>query len=114
MNAQNPFAHLDCCEAPKLVLVKILLDESHNDEMLMQCERCRQFWIKRFYERVDFVGGNDEITVWYSPVSDDEAQQIQQAQGRPDFSFLSERRSFMEDKDGIRVVAGQPTEPGLP
>jgi hypothetical protein len=113
MSSENPVDNLDCCETPALVSVMTVHESSHNEEALMQCRRCGRFWFYRFYEHVYYDGRDDEITTWYSPITDDEAKQIQQADGRPDLAFLSSRRSYIRDKYGFRKSMGQPTEPSV-
>src|SRR5687768_7551684 len=103
--------YLDCCQTPKLALVRTISDTSHHSEDLKRCSSCGGFWFYRFYERVDFSGGDDTITVWYSPVTQQEASQIMQTEGRPDLRFLSNRPSLIQDERGVRRTGGQPDKP---
>lgn len=103
--------YLDCCRTPTLVNVAVIHESSHNDEILRQCRRCGSYWFFRLYEHVSFGDGGDEITVWYSPVTEEEAQRIKQADRRPDLSFLNERRAFVKDDRGVRATTGQPLGP---
>jgi hypothetical protein len=102
---------LDCCTDPGLNLVKTIYESSHNDECLHQCQNCGGYWFYRFYEYVNFSGGNDEITLWYSPITTDEAQIIIGSEQRPDLSFLRNRPSFVKDDRGIHRTEGQPEKP---
>jgi hypothetical protein len=54
---------------------------------------------------------DDDLTVWYSPLTEEEALAILKSQERPDLSFLSSRPSFMEDAQGVTRVKGQPADP---
>jgi hypothetical protein len=103
--------YLDCCETPTLENVVILYESSHNDEILRQCKRCGNYWFFRFYEYISFDRGEDYITVWYSAVTEEEAQRIKQTEGRPDLTFLKRRRTFVKDDQGVRLTIGQPIEP---
>lgn len=106
---QEPF--LDCCSSAELETVKILLESSHADEIVRRCSACATFWFYRFHEHVDFSGGDDEITIWYTQLTQEEAQRILGATGRPDLSFLTGKPSFVKDDQGVRRVGGQPTQP---
>ncbi len=50
----------------------------------------------------------DEQTTWYFPITEEKAQHILVAEGRPNLKFLLSRPSFIEDANGIRRVSGQP------
>lgn len=60
---------------------------------------------------MNFSGGDDEITIWYTQLTEEEAQRILDATDRPDLSFLSTKPSFVKDDQGVRRVVGQPTYP---
>jgi hypothetical protein len=101
---------LDCCDNPKLQFVKTIHEASHDDESLHQCQNCRGYWFYRFSEYVSFHG-DDDITVWYSPITADEARMIIESEVRPDLSFLTNRASFMIDDNVVKRTAGQPDRP---
>lgn len=101
---------LDCCVNPKLKLVKIVHESGHDDESLHQCQSCGGYWFYRFAEYVSFHG-DDDITVWYSPVTPEEAKTIIESTDRPDLSFLLNRPGFMKDDNGVTRTAGQPDRP---
>jgi len=103
--------YLDCCPQPGVVTVKQLYDSYHDMEALCQCQRCSAYWFYRFHEYVDFVGGNDDITVWYTRLTPEEGKQILDAEERPDLAFLSGKPSFMESDGQVQRVQGQPTHP---
>ena len=107
------WSFLDCCANPRLHLVKTIYESSHDDESLSQCQNCEGYWFYRFSEYVNFDGGDDDITVWYSPITADEAQIIIGSEGRPDLSFLRNRPSFVKDDRGIHRTGGQPDKPRL-
>ena len=107
----KPEEFLDCCKHPILKDVLTIVDTTHESEVLMQCQNCESWWFYRFHEYVSFERPEDDITQWYSGVTQDEAEAILQAQGRPDLSFLSKRESFMIDDQGVQKVEGQPTYP---
>jgi hypothetical protein len=102
--------YLDCCSDPDLESVKVILDTNRESEGLVRCKTCGAYWFHRFLEIMKFDGPDDQ-TVWYSPVTEDEARHILDAEGRPDLRFLLTRSSFRVDDQGIRRVSGQPDEP---
>jgi len=103
-------SYLDCCSNPKLEGVKVLLETNRESESLCQCKTCGAYWYHRFLDIIKFDGPDDQ-TVWYSPVTEEEAQHILHAEGRPDLKFLLTRPSFEKDNQGIRRVSGQPDKP---
>ena len=103
--------HVDCCQQPKLDTVKSLYQGRHDCEALRQCQHCGAFWFYRYHEYVTFVSDDDDWTVWYSMLTDEDAKQIQEAQERPDLGFLAQRPGVMIDKEGVRKVSGQPSDP---
>jgi hypothetical protein len=106
----NPEEFLDCCDSAKLEDRLTLVDTTHESEVLRQCTGCGSWWFYRFHEYVSF-DGPDDITQWYSVLTQGDAASIMRAEGRPDLSFLAERRSFMIDNRGVQKVEGQPTYP---
>ncbi len=103
--------YLNCCASPSLATVRALYESCHDDELLRRCTGCGAYWFYRFHEDISFSGGEDRITVWYSPLTPDEAERIRQPGGRPDLAFLLGRPSLVSDEHGVRWVAGQPDEP---
>ncbi|TFF98721.1 MAG: hypothetical protein EU547_00590 [Promethearchaeota archaeon] len=102
--------YLDCCDKPSLYTVKVIYESNHDLESLRICRNCGAYWFYRFHEYVSFYG-DDDITVWYSPLTKDEAERIENAEDRPELSFLKNRESFMEDSQGVKKVKGQPDFP---
>lgn len=102
---------LDCCSSPSVVTIKTVYDSYHDLEALCQCQSCEAFWFFRFHEYVNFDGGDDDLTVWYSLLTPEQGQLILQAAERPDLDFLARRPSFVKDDQGVRRVEGQPTYP---
>jgi len=102
--------YLDCCEDPSLINVKKIYESTHDVEILRRCQNCGKYWFFRFHEYVSFHG-DDDITIWHSPLTDEEAKTILNSKERPDLSFLRNRVSFMEDNEGVRKVKRQPDYP---
>ena len=102
--------YLDCCAAPQLETVRAIHESSHEDESLRQCKNCGRYWFYRFHEAISF-GDNDDITIWYSPITEEETAHIMLTEGRPDLSFLANRPSFVKDAGGVRQTTGQPVKP---
>jgi hypothetical protein len=100
-------SYLDCCSGPDLESVKTILDTNRERESLCRCKTCGVYWFHRFLE----IFMSDDQTVWYSRVTEEEAQHILKTEGRPDLKFLLNRSSFREDAGGVRRVSGQPDEP---
>lgn len=105
-------AYLDCCDRPQVVTIKSLYLESHDSEALCQCQTCEAYWFWRFHEVINWSGGNDDWTVWYSWLTPAQGKLIVDAQERPDWGFLSTAPSFVKDTEGVKRVTGQPTHPG--
>ena len=102
-------AYLDCCSKPQPETVKELYLGRHDREALQQCKKGKQYWFYRFSEYVTFE--NDDWTVWFTAINDQEAQAILKASGRPDLSFLKKKTTFVEEEQGVRKTKGQPSEP---
>jgi len=104
---------INCCSTPKLYTVKTVYEASHDAEWLQQCRKCKTYWFKRFYEWVDWSGGDDEITTWHTKLTEDEAKIILQAKKRNDLdlSYLKDRETIMDDGSSIKITKGQPTSP---
>ena len=103
--------HLDCCPAPALKTIKSLYSKSHDDEELRRCGTCGANWFWRFHELMNFDDGDDEITEWFTRLTEEEAATIAAAQGRPDLTFLRHRPAIQFDQAGVTRVHGQPAVP---
>ena len=103
--------YLDCCDRPQVVDVRLIYEEPHDCETLCQCKTCGAYWFWRFNEWVNFSGGDDDWTVWYSGLTPEQGKLIMEAQARPDLSFLSAAPAFRKDATGVARVKGQPTYP---
>jgi hypothetical protein len=106
-------AQINCCTRPKLYTVKTVYEASHDAEWLQQCRKCKTYWFKRFYEWVDWSGGDDEITTWHTKLTEDEAKIILQAKKRNDLDldYLKDRETIMDDGGSVKITKGQPTRP---
>ena len=103
--------YLDCCEHPQVTSIKRIYQETHDSEALCQCQNCGAYWFWRFHELVNFSGGDDDWTVWFSRLTPEQGKLILEAQERPDLPFLSTAPSFVKDAAGVRRTTGQPTYP---
>ena len=90
--------------------MRVLLDSTHESEVLRQCQTCGAWWFYRFHEYVSY-DKDDEITQWYTVVTEEEAATVMRAKERPDLSFLAKGSGFMIDAQGVQRVDGQPTYP---
>lgn len=106
-----PTDYLDCCDQPTLETVRTLYHADHDLEALLRCTHCRTPWFYRFNEYAGPDG--DDLTSWYSRLTDEEAERLQAAQDLTavDLSFLEARPSWMHDDQGPRQVSGQPSRP---
>ena len=102
--------HLTCCGEPSLGLLKTLHDKSHDSESVRQCASCGAYWFHRWHEMIDFDGGDDSMTDWYTRITEDESRTLMSANGRPDLGFLElgKRPSICIDEQGARETGGQP------
>jgi hypothetical protein len=50
------------------VLVERFLEEPHHSRSLRRCKECGQLYFHEFYERIDWVRGNDPQFQTYIPV----------------------------------------------
>jgi hypothetical protein len=105
--------YIDCCRQPELRGLRVLYESSHDVESLSQCASCETYWFYRFHEYVNWSGGDDELTSWFTPLTEDEGGLLRHAtdRGNVDLSFLKTRPSWMDDKDGVRRVNGEPDHP---
>ena len=102
--------HLTCCKSPNLELVKNLYEKSHDSEYVRRCVSCGANWFHRWHEMVDFDGGDDSMTDWYTRITDEESHTLVSADGHPDLGFLElgKRPSICVDETGARELGGQP------
>lgn len=103
--------YLNCCSSPDLGRVKTIYESNHDCEWIDRCNNCKIYWFHRFHEYVDYYEGNDDITIWYTLITDEEARKIIDSEDRPNLEFLEKRESIMVDNSGIKVVKGQPSYP---
>ncbi len=99
-----------CCESPNLELLKSLYDKPHDSEEVRRCASCGASWFHRWHEMIEFGGGADSITSWYSRISEDECRALLATETRPDLAFLGlrTRPAIQVDETGICEVMGQP------
>jgi len=103
--------YLDCCAMPNTVTIKTMYDESHNTECLCRCQNCGAYWFWRWHETINFSGGDDDLTVWYSRLTPEQGRLILEAKERPELKFLSDAPTFIENRGVVRQTTGQPTGP---
>jgi hypothetical protein len=107
MAEANLVSYLNCCLRPMLLTVKGLSASNHDTEALRRCEGCGAYWIYRYHEYVTF-DAEDDWTVWYSLLSPEEGERVLEGEERPDLTFIRDRPSFMEDRQGVKQVPGSP------
>lgn len=105
--------YLDCCERPELSVLRLLYQSTHDLESLKRCDSCGTYWFYRFHEWTNWATGDDDLTAWHAPLTDDEGARLRDAPDREsmDLSFLEARRSWMSDDEGARRVSGTPGHP---
>jgi hypothetical protein len=108
-----PSRFLDCCDAPELTRLRVLYESTHDAESLQQCESCGRFWFYRFHEYVNWSGGNDDLTSWYSQLTPEEGERLRDTTdpGQVDLSVPLTRPSWMDDAAGVRRVDHAPDHP---
>ncbi len=104
---EENYAFLDCCQAPALVVKKKIYMSYRDTETLYQCTTCQAYWFYKFYERMSFDEPED-ATVFYAPLSNEEAEAILGSKNRPDLSYLLTRKCLIKDSQGTRMVGGIP------
>jgi hypothetical protein len=103
---------LDCCDAASLETVRLLYESYHDLEALQVCTCCKTYWFYRFSEWVNFSGGDDDLTSWYTRLTTDEGTTLAHAdRNTVDLAYLRARSSWMDDRDGARRVDGAPDHP---
>ena len=103
---------LKCCDAVGRVLLKNLYEKSHDAVYVEQCASCGAKWFHRWHEFMNFDGGPDEVTDWYTRITEEECRNLLAADGPVDFGFLElgRRPALCVDEQGAREVVGQPEE----
>lgn len=106
-------SYLDCCAAPQVHTLRTLYESTHDLEALQQCTRCGTYWFYRFHEWVNWSGGEDDLTSWFTPLTAEEGRRLENTDtpNRIDLAFLADRGSWMDDRDGVRRVDHAPTHP---
>jgi hypothetical protein len=103
---------LDCCDTVSLRPVLVLYESNHDLEALKICAACHAYWFYRFSEYVDWSGGDDDLTSWYTRLSAEEGAALTHADRTTvDLAYLRHRPSWMDDRDGVRRVPGAPDHP---
>jgi hypothetical protein len=105
--------YLDCCRTPELRGLRSLYESAHDAESLEQCASCGTYWFYRFHEYINWSGGEDDLTSWYTALTTDEGERLRDTTDRDaeDLSFLTTRPSWLDDNDGVRRVNGAPDHP---
>lgn len=93
--------------------MRTLYESTHDQEALQRCTSCGTYWFYRFHERTDWAAGDDDLTTWHTPLTDDEGTRLRDTPDREDMdlSFLGARSSWMADDDGARRVPRAPDHP---
>ena len=101
---------LRCCEATKRVLLKNLYEKSHDFVYVERCASCGAHWLHRWHEMINFDGGDDSMTDWYTRITDEECRTLLSAEDPVDYGFLGlgKRPALCIDERGTREVLGQP------
>ena len=94
-----------CCKSPETI--KTLYESKHEIWAVRQCRECGQYWLYQYHEYDTFTDGDG--TTWYTLLTKSEAEKL--LKEKPDLSFLKDKKSYMEDCSGMRIVKGAPTEP---
>jgi len=101
---------LDCCELTELLARRILLDTTHESEVLHECQKCGAWWFYRYFEIVSY-DGDDRVTQWYNRINGDQAAQIMAEEGRVNLDFLAGSPGFRIEGGRVSPVEGQPSYP---
>lgn len=64
----------NCCANPDIEQLKTFFDESHEGLWIEKCRHCQCFWLCSFNKKMDFSGGDDDIIISCSKLSEWEAQ----------------------------------------
>ena len=100
---------LDCCRQPATTVEAVLLHEPHDGLSVLRC-RCGRAWLARMRESIHWrPGAEDDIDMWYSPLSDAEASSL--AAGGGALGFLRTRPSIHVSRGRTQAVTGAPVRP---
>ncbi|GAB3879153.1 hypothetical protein ACFQ1S_17865 [Kibdelosporangium lantanae] len=104
---------IDCCARPELEGVRTLYESTHDLESVLRCTRCETFWFYRFNEYVDYAGGDDDLTSWYTQLTTAEGERLRDTTNPSgeDTSFLRNRPAWMHDARGTQRVGDSPDHP---
>ncbi len=104
---------LNCCSNPNLQTIKTIYSSSHDAEWLDRCVECSSYWFRRFHEWENWSGGSDDLTTYYTRISDQESKIIISANNREELnlSYLEKRESIVDENGNISVTKGQPSYP---
>jgi hypothetical protein len=105
--------YLDCCDRPDLNGLRVLYQSSHDMESLGRCASCGTYWFYRFHEYVTWSAGGDEVTSWFTRLTEDEGERLRRTTDRDaeDLSYLTTRASWIDDANGVERVTGAPDHP---
>ena len=102
---------LDCCATVRLRTVRVLYESHHDLEALRICA-CGTYWFYRFSEYVNWSGGHDDLTSWYTRLNPEEGTMLAHTdRASVDLGYLRDRPSWIDDRDGLRLVSGAPDHP---
>lgn len=74
---QDPDHLLTAGAGSLMEIVKTYYQESHDSAMLRRCSECGQLWLYRFYEEIDWKGGEDPTwRTWLPVASAEEADRL--------------------------------------
>jgi hypothetical protein len=105
--------YIDCCHGPELRALRTLYESAHDMESLQQCASCGTYWFHRFHEYVNWSTGGDDLTSWFTALTDEEGAKLRNVTDGhgEDLSFLTTRPSWRDDRDGAQRVDGAPDRP---
>ena len=101
---------LDCCRRPGLGTVRTICEESHQEDAVMRCRNCGAYWFYRWLESMNFSGGDDEISEYYTRLTPEEARAVLDA-AEPDLGFLLRKPCICKHEGGVVRTDGQPDHP---
>ena len=90
--------YLDCCAHPELVVSRALYESAHDAESLQRCDSCGTYWFYRFHEYVNWSTGEDDLTSWFTALTEDEGERLRDTTDPDgeDLSFLATRASWRD------------------
>ena len=61
-------------------IFETFVDESHFSRSLVQCKECGQLYFKEYYEKIDWVDGDDSQYITFVPVKNaDEIKELKKS-----------------------------------